>query len=475
MQERVQHKGALHAHYIMTVSDITLERPAHALFEPAASTTLEKPVGLGETARLMRANPMAILPEMLFDRTRVTGPFMGRSVHELSGPCEMRSVLQDNFHAWRKSPLILRMLRPILGDAILTAHDENWRRQRMTLQPAFLKKRIDRFAPLMAAAAADAAAAMAEAGSPDIHPVMNDAAFAVIERALFSGVEGFDRGEVRAAIEVLLDEIGRVRYSDLAPLPEWTPRLMTLQALRARHVFRKAAMGQIARRRALDDPGDDLLGLLLSARDEQTGRALSDADIRDTLMTFIAAGHETTAIALTWALYLVANDRECQAALRAEADAVSGTGLPGAAEAGRLVLTRQVIEEAMRLFPPAPILGRRAVSDTDICGHPVRKGDVALLAFYALHRHRTLWDHPEKFDPARWSPERRPKERYMFMAFGGGPRACIGAQFAMMEAVIMLSVFVSRLEFEPAHGEVEPVMQVTLRPKGGMRLKVRAR
>lgn len=458
------------------MSAADLQRPPEALFTPAASPPLTEPVGLMTTAKLMRDNPMAILPEPLFRETLLTGPYLGRSVHELAGPAEMKSVMQDNFEAWRKSPLIMRMLKPILGDAILTAHGESWRRQRMTLQPAFLKRRMDRFAPLMADAAEAVVETLGDADGPvEVHSVMNDTTFAVIERALFSDVEGFDRAEVRSAIEVLLEEIGRVRYSDLVPFPEWAPRLMSPGALKARSVFRRAADGQIRRRRAMDDPGDDLLGLLLKVRDEETGQGLSDIDIRDTLMTFVAAGHETTAIALTWALYLVANDPDCQTALRAEADAVFGTGTPGAEEAARLALHRQVIEEALRLFPPAPILGRRALADCEICGRPVKKGDVALLAFYALHRHETLWDHPEKFDPGRWSQERRPTDRYRFMAFGGGPRACIGAQFAMMEAAIVLSTILSRLSVKPAHGEVTPVMQVTLRPQGGMPLIFTAR
>ena len=458
------------------MNSASLRRPPQALFTPASSPPLTEPVDLMTTARMMRENPLAILPEPLFHQTRLTGPYLGRSVHELAGPAEMKSVLQDNFTAWRKSPLIMRMLNPILGDAILTAHGESWRRQRMTLQPAFLKRRLDRFAPLMADAAVTAAETLAASAGPvECHAVMNDTTFAVIERALFSDVEGFDRSEVRAAIEVLLEEIGRVRYSDLVPFPEWAPRLMSPGALRARGVFRKAAGGQIRRRRAMDDPGDDLLGLLLKVRDEETGQGLSDTEIRDTLMTFVAAGHETTAIALTWALYLVANDPDCQAALRAEADTVFGRGTPGAQDVAGLVLTRQVIEEAMRLFPPAPILGRRAIQDTEICGHTVKKGDVALLAFYALHRHETLWEHPERFDPDRWSAERRPTDRYQFLAFGGGPRACIGAQFSLMEASIVLSTILSRLTVTPAHGEVVPVMQVTLRPRDGMALKFQAR
>ncbi|WP_199200557.1 cytochrome P450 [Alkalicaulis satelles] len=451
-------------------------RPPDALFEPAASRGLDAPVSLIETARLMRANPMAILPEALFDTPRLTGPYLGRKVHEIAGPEHMQSVLQDNVQAWRKSPLILRMLTPILGDSILTAHGESWKRQRRILQPAFARRRIEPFASLMARAGLNAVERLlASDGPAEVHGVMNDATFQVIEQALFGEADGFDRGEVRAAIEVLLEEIGRMRLSDLVPWPEWTPRYMTWRARKARGIFRAAADSQIARRRAQDEPGEDFLGLLLNARDADTGAALSDRDIRDTLMTFIAAGHETTAIALTWALYLVANDPVCQDALRAEADAVYGAGEPDAEQSARLVYARQVIEEAMRLYPPAPILARRAVADTDICGHPVRKGDVALLAFYCLHRHRTLWAHPDRFDPDRFSPERRPRHPYQFMPFGGGPRACIGTRFAMQEAVIVLSLIASRTRITPAHGEVEPVMQVTLRPKGGMPLRFEAR
>jgi len=387
----------------------------------------------------------------------------------------MKSILQDNFEDWRKSPLIQRMLKPVLGDAILTAHGESWRRQRMTLQPAFLKRRLDPFAPIMADAAAMAVERLRTPQTPEILSVMSDATFAVIERVLFSDVEGFDRAEVRAAIEVLLEEIGQMRLSDLAPVPEWMPRLMTARAGRARKVFRQAVEGQIARRRAASEPGTDLLGLLLTVRDEQTGEGLSDTDIRDSVMTFVAAGHETTGIALSWALYLLANQPAAQARLREEARAVLGDGPAAAEHVGQLYFTRQVLEEAMRLYPPAPMVARRAVRATEICGRPVRKGDVALLAFYCLHRHTRLWDDPDGFDPDRWLRDRRPTDRYQFLAFGGGPRACIGMGFAMMEATIMLATLVRDLEFAPAEGSaaVELAMQVTLRPAGGLHLAVK--
>ena len=277
---------------------------------------------------MMRENPLSILPAPLFEVPILSGPYLGRSIHEVAGPEQMKSVLQDNFDAWRKSPLIQRMLRPVLGDAILTAHGESWRRQRMTLQPAFLKRRLDPFAPIMAEAAELAVRQLSAPQTPEIMGVMSDATFAVIERVLFSDVEGFDRGEVRAAIEVLLEEIGQMRLSDLAPVPEWVPRPMSRRARKALRVFRKAVEGQISRRRAASEPGEDLLGLLLTVRDEETGKGLSDTDIRDSVMTFVAAGHETTGIALTWALYLLAHYPEAQGRLREQGDDDRGPDAP---------------------------------------------------------------------------------------------------------------------------------------------------
>ncbi len=450
----------------------TLYRPPDALFEPARVQLMPDGVGWRQRVEVLRENPLATMPDGLFRDTYTVGPFMGRQVHHVSGPAEVRSILHENFTSWGKSPLIMRMLKPILGDAVFVAHGESWKRQRKTVQPTFLKRRLDRFVPLIVEAGELAIGEFENhKGAVEIHAILNDVTFFIIERALFSRKDGLDREALRDAFQVLLAEIGNVRFTDLIPVPQWVPRPMSSEAKDALNVFRAAAQDQIDRRRISDDPGNDLLGLLLSVRNEDTGEALSDTDIRDTLITFVAAGHETTAVALTWALYLVANDPYTQAALRAEADAVFGSGVPDVAQAGQLTLTRQVIEEALRLFPPAPVLGRQALEDTHIEGREVHKGDMALLGFYALQRHPEFWEHPDKFDPDRWNPERRPNNRYLSMAFGGGPRACVGAQFAMMETSIILSMVLSRLSVTPAHGEVEPVMQVTLRPKGGMPLR----
>ncbi len=448
---------------------------AHATppFQPAKVQPLTEPIGLWAFSRMMRENPLSILPEGLFRETLVDGPSVGRTVYELSGPEEMRDVLLADAGVWAKSALIQRMLKPVLGDAILTAQGENWRRQRMALQPAFMRGRVQQFAPLMAEAGASAAEALlAQGPEVDVTPLMVDVTFSVIERAIFSDAPDFDRAGVRRAMETLLGTLGRSRVSDLLPLPEWAPRPMGLSARRARSVFRRAAEGQIAARRRRSDPGEDFLGLLLTLTDEETGRGLSDGEIRDTLMTFVAAGHETTALTLTWALYLLAHFPETQARLRDEIRLEAGEGPLTADHADSLAFTRQVIEETLRLYPAAPVVGRQAMRDTQIAGRPVRRGDVALLAVYALHRHQKFWERPDDFDPDRWSEDRRPSDRFRFLPFGGGPRVCLGSRFALMEAVLVLAAIIRRVELSPAPGlDAYPVMTVTLHPRGAMRLR----
>ena len=444
------------------------------LFTPVSVLLADKPLGTLEIAKRMREDGMSIIPDATRFQTHLHAPFMGREIHHISGPNEMRSVLMEHWEDWHKSPIILRMLRPVLGDAILTAHGESWRRQRMSMQPAFIKRRIERFIPVMARVARHTLERMLQSEPPvEVSQLLYDATYEVIETVLFTNPEAADRADVRDAIEMLLKESGTLRWSDMLPLPGWAPRPLTPKARQARAIFRQSTMNHIQPRRKSGDYGEDLLGMLLEARDEDTGRGLSDVDIRDTIMTFIAAGHETTAVSLTWALYLIANDPKTQKRLQDEAARVLGKEGVTKDNWGDLTFTRQVIEEAMRLFPPVPLISRQAVSSTELCGEPVRKGDVAVLSIYGMHRNQSLWDNPDQFDPDRWSKERRPQERLQYLPFGAGPRACIGASFAMMEATIMLATFMQCVEIAPVpHNEVRPKLTVTLRPDGGLPLNV---
>jgi cytochrome P450 len=225
--------------------------------------------------------------------------------------------------------------------------------------------------------------------------------------------------------------------------------------------------------RARQGPGTlpDLLDLLLAGEDPKSGRRMDTGELRDNLLTFIVAGHETTALTLAWSLYLCAFDQGVQERAREEAQQV----LPGRAATGedvvRLPYLRQIVEEALRLYPPAGIVSRTAQKADVLCDTDVRPGDTVMIPIYALGRHRALWRDPDSFDPDRFE-DRKAIDRYAYLPFGDGPRICIGASFALQEAVIILATLLSRFRFTPVRGrDPKPVMIITLRPQGGVWLQ----
>ena len=219
-------------------------------------------------------------------------------------------------------------------------------------------------------------------------------------------------------------------------------------------------------------PVPDLLDLLLAGEDSASGRKMTVAELRDNLLTFIVAGHETTALTLAWSLYLCAFDPAVQAAAGAEARAVLGDRPAGARDLAALPLTRRIVDEALRLYPPAAFLSRTARVADKLCGREVRKGDTVILPIYALHRHHKLWVDPDRFDPARFA-DPKSIDRFAYLPFGDGPRVCIGASFALQEAVIILATLLARFRFSQVAGrDPKPVMILTLRPEGGVWLTV---
>lgn len=257
-------------------------------------------------------------------------------------------------------------------------------------------------------------------------------------------------------------------------LPRWLPRPWALGAARAVTELRGAVMGLVRERRESRSPPGDLMQRLIAARDPETGRAMDDEQLVDNLLTFYLAGHETTAKALTWTLYLLARSPEWAAALEEEVAAVTG-GAPVAAEhVERLVRVQQVVKESMRPYPPVPMMSRQSVAEVRLGDRVIAPGTSVLMPIYAIHRHARRWDEPDAFDPERFSPEREETMlRYQFMPFGAGPRVCIGRSFAMVEATAILATLLRRVRFEPAEAaDPVPVARVTLMPKGGMRLRV---
>jgi len=264
---------------------------------------------------------------------------------------------------------------------------------------------------------------------------------------------------------------------DMVGAPGWLPRPWAQKGRRAAAGLKQAAVDAIARRRKSGETRPDLLGLLLAARDPETGKGLSETELRDNVVTFIGAGHETTALALTSALYLIANAPEVQAKLLEEVTRDAG-GAPITADMlDALEYHEQVIKEAMRLYPPIAILQRRAVRDVRVGDVELKAGDEVVCASYVMHRSRLFWERPEAFDPDRFSPERSVgRHKHALLPFGAGSHVCIGKPLAFMETVAILALLMRKLRFAPdPHHQIRPIMRLTVRPDGGMPIRVRSR
>jgi cytochrome P450 len=302
----------------------------------------------------------------------------------------------------------------------------------------------------------------------------------VLERTIFSEGLGRDTEAVRTAMRVYFDSIGRIDPFDILGLPEFMPRLSRIGAGSSLRLFRNAVDAIIAnRRRRLAEgspvPARDILTLLLDAKDPETGRTLSEKGIKSNIITLIVAGHETTASALIWSLVLLARSPEWRERLAAEAAREADAPLEDLPE--RLVETRAVLEEALRLYPPLPAISRVALGADELAGVPIRGGTLIVIAPYVVHRHRLLWEDPDAFDPTRFLPGARDAiDPFAYLPFGRGPRGCIGIQFALQEATLALQAMIKKVELELPEGQsVWPVHRITLQPRDGLMMRVRSR
>jgi cytochrome P450 len=345
------------------------------------------------------------------------------------------------------------------------------------MAPVFQSQNLRGLAPAMTGAAEAAAVrigAGAARGPVDVYSEMVAATCDVICDAALSSREVIRREEITASVTGFINNVARISLLDAIGAPRWIPRPGRIRA--ARGPALDLLVDRVIGLRVRDGPSDapDMLDALIAARDPETGRAMDAVELRNNLLTFILAGHETTALALTWSLYLLAFDRDVQERARSESQEVLGDRSATAGDLESLGYVRQVVAEALRLYPPAALLTRRAAEDDRIADRPVRPGTLVMLPIYAIHRHALLWDRPNAFDPDRFAPEAgRGRNRFSYLPFGAGPRACIGASFAMMEAQIILATLLARFSFElPAGFRPRPRMWLTLRPAGGMPLLV---
>lgn len=401
----------------------------------------------------------------------------------LNDPELIRHVLIDNASNYPKDDLQLEKLTPAVGRGLLTADGESWRLQRRTVAALFQPQAVAGYLTAMAVSI-DAMLARwaghAESGATvDVAREMTALTYDIISRTVFSDEIETPANVMGEAITTYFEALGRIDLWDVLPLPRWLPRPAFIRARPAQKIFRDEVLRLLEKRRARIKADtavpDDLVTRLIRARDPETGAPLADALIHDNLVTFIGAGHETTANALAWTLFLMAEFPAADARVAHEAKAFPDAADGAALE--RLTGTRMILEEAMRLYPPVPFLSR-ATAARDMLGDvAVGPGTRIIIAPWVLHRHRKLWVDPELFAPERFAPERRNAiPRFAYLPFGAGARICVGMTFAMNEALLALAMIARRFRLRLVAGaQVMPFARMTLRPLNGLPMRIEAR
>lgn len=441
---------------------------------PARVPLATQPLGIWGSLTAGRRNILELIPEIATHAPILSGR-TGKRWHMVMDPEALKRILRDRVEDYPKSMVTKLILAPAIGESLFVAEGQEWLWQRRTAAPVFTHRNVAALAPVMTAAAERAAERIGQGAgrAVDCFDEMVTATFEVISDVTFSGGEGFDRASVHHAIEDYMAQAAKVSLLDIIGAPAWVPRPGRVISGGAMRAMKRVADGAIDRRRAEGGkPVPDLLDLLMAGSDPKSGRKMTTPELRDNLLTFIVAGHETTALTLSWALYLCAFDPAVQDAARAEAQSVLGNRAATTEDIAALPLIRRIVDETLRMYPPAAFLSRTAMAKDELCGREVLPGDTVILPIYALHRHHALWENPDAFDPARFA-DPKAIDRYAYLPFGDGPRICIGANFALQEAVIILATLLARFRFGLVLGRApKPVMILTLRPEGGVWLMV---
>jgi cytochrome P450 len=434
---------------------------------PAASRAPANQSGR-DIARALRTNGIASFPPAAFEQDVVFRRFFGRPQIILNRPSGIHHILVENPGNYRRSPAGIRILRPLLGGGLLLSEGEAWKYQRRTIAPAFAPRTM----PLLAvhvARAVDAVVAGLEAsgeGGVDLLATMQSLALEVAGTSMFSVAMDRYRPELRDLITTYAARLGRPSLLDfLLPLAIPSPRDFARRRFRRRWVDLIGRIIAERRGKGSEAAPRDLFDLLSAARDPESGIPFSAEALIDQVATLIAAGHETTGVALFWSLYLVAGMPAVEERLAAEVASLD-LGPDNAAEVlPKLVYTRAVAQEALRLYPPAFTIVRQARSADNAGGVEVPAGGIVFISPWVLHRHRRLWAQPEVFDPSRFLPDAPPPDRFAYLPFGIGPRICIGAQFALTEAILVLARMVQAFRIERVDDDpVVPLGMVTTQP-----------
>ena len=402
---------------------------------------------------------------------------LGHETIYVMAPDLIRAVLLDEADNFEKGEISRRALGPALGDAILTAEGSRWRWQRRAVAGIFRQERIRDFLPAMTASAErtrDRWCALPAGAEIDVAREMMRTTFDIILTTMLSGRSRVDLELMERSITEYLEPTSWIVALAMVGAPSWVPYPGAHRARRAREHLHRMLETLIVEAKRNPGNRDDLLSLLTNAIDPETGKSMTANDVRNNLLTFITAGHETTALALTWTLYLLSLHPEVEQRVKREIAATTRGGPIHAKHIDALAYTSQVIQEAIRLYPPVALIVRAARRDVKLGNELVRAGTTVYVPVYAVHRHEKLWREPQRFDPSRFEPDAaKAHDRYTYLPFGGGPRVCIGQNFAQMEAKAILATLLGSFQLRLRPGHIpEPRLRVTLRPTGGMPMRI---
>jgi len=391
-------------------------------------------------------------------------------------PRAIEEILVKKADAFRKD-YTSRLLSRVVGNGLLLSEGDTWRRQRRLVQPAFHHQQLQSYATLMVGAIERAMAGWRDGEVRDVHADMMAVTLDIVAESLFGTDVSAAASDIGRIIGELMEEFGKVLglKARFQP-PAWVPTPTNLRLRRTKGRIDALILGIIEARKQSQEARDDLLSLLIRARDEGGGQ-MTDDQVRDEAIILFLAGHETTALALTYALHLLATHPDAQARLADELGRVLGGRSPGLADLDKLAFTEAVVLESMRLYPPAWGIARECTTPVEIAGFAFPKGSTFVMSTWAVHRDPRLFDDPAAFKPDRWANDLQKRlPRFAYFPFGGGPRVCIGNRFAMMEAKLVLASAAQRFRFDPTpETQIRLFPSVTLRPRGGVKLRIKER
>jgi len=452
-------------------------------FVPPYPERPKQPLSALATLRLARRNFLAIWEERSFEWEIFSSRILSRTLFVCNSPDTVARAFVEHHDSFeRKSPQMRHSLAPLLGDGLFISDGDTWRRRRKIVAPIVHVSHLPLFAPVIVQAAAEIAERWARSSQDTPVNILTEMATLTAEiicRTVFGRQLGAAHAaEIVAAFSEYQRLIGQLDLGYFFGLPDWLPRFHSPAIHRSARRIHKV-LDQVIRdcRARLSSGEASMIRLLLEARDAETGEPLDDAALRNEAAVIFMAGHETTANALAWTWYLLSQVPQVEGRLHAELAQVLGGRLPILDDVPKLAYTRAVFEEAIRLYPPVPLLARQALRDEAIRGRPVPAGSLVMVVPWLLHRHRKFWGMPDHYIPERFLPENAQlRVRHAYIPFSVGPRICAGAAFGLTEAILCVATLAQRARFRLApDAVVTPVCRLTLRPGDDLRMFVESR